>query len=242
MTGQRFDQTARAREEDRIVSLVAQVGSERLDLSSQPGAAYADWLAAEARLATPASERRQDALRGRDLSARVLARRGLERVLDAGLVVRPSTAPVERAAELVLSAAAAVEAADRSRCAPWLELSVAAGPGRELWDQECERWVELPPALPRGRYIALGVTGDSMEPLLVDGDTVLVRLGSGPATGALVVARLADYGYVVKQVGRLTKRTIELRSLNPVHGPIRTRREPDTVLGTVVMVWGRESA
>ena len=160
-------------------------------------------------------------------------------MLDAGLVVRPGTRPVERAAELVLPAAAAVEAADRARCAPWLELSVAAGAGRELWDQECERWVELPPTLPRGRYIALGVTGDSMEPLLVDGDTVLVRLGAGPAPGTLVVARLADYGYVVKQVGRLTRRTIELRSLNPVHGPISTRREADTVLGTVVMIWGR---
>ncbi|HEY0971332.1 MAG TPA: S24 family peptidase, partial [Gemmatimonadales bacterium] len=119
------------------------------------------------------------------------------------------------------------------------ELRVAAGAGRELWEQGCDRWVELPEGLPRGRYVALGVWGDSMEPLLTAGDTVLVRLGAAPAPGAVVVARLADDGYVVKQVGRVTTRTIELRSLNPAYAPVRVRRVPDAVLGAVVMAWRR---
>ena len=41
MTGQGVDRTARAREEDRIVSLVAHAGRERLELRSEAGAAYA---------------------------------------------------------------------------------------------------------------------------------------------------------------------------------------------------------
>src|SRR5690349_21025999 len=46
------------------------------------------------------------------------------------------------------------------------DLSIAAGAGRELWDVECDSTIELPAHLPQGPYIALKVTGDSMEPLL----------------------------------------------------------------------------
>lgn len=245
MTGAENDPLIVAREEDRVARMVARTVARTapaaLELDSPAGEAYADWLATEARLAASALERRRDARTGRDLAARVLARRRLERVAEHGFVARPRESLAAYVAERPLPLTAAVEEGVGTRRAPLLELSVAAGAGRELWEQECDRWVELPPALPRGRHVALGVSGDSMEPLLAAGDTVLVRLGHAPASGAVVVAHLADDGYVVKQVGRITARTIELRSLNPAYAPVRVRREAGTVLGTVVLAWGRRS-
>ncbi len=232
----------RAREEDRIVHLVAAISAARIDARSEGAAAHADWLAGEARLAASAAERQRDGRHARDFAARVLARRGLERALHDGLVTRIGRPPAERGAPRALPAAAAVDAAATHGCAPLVELRVAAGAGRELWEQPCDRWVELPADLPRGRYVALGVWGDSMEPLIAAGDTVLVRLGARPAPGAVVVARLPDDGYVVKQVGRTTARTIELRSLNAAYPPIRVGRALQTVLGAVVMAWSARDA
>jgi len=243
MTGRDTDRPDAAREEDMVVDLVARAGQEHAGraLASPSGAAYADWLAHEARLEASRMERRRDMRRSRDLAARVLARRGVERALEGGLVPRPRSALVEHPAVRSAPAAIAITDASRVRCAPWLELSVAAGSGRELWEQECDRWVELPEGLPLGRYVALGVSGDSMEPLLTAGDTVLVRIGAAPSAGGVVVARLGDDGYVVKQVGRMTSRTIELRSLNAAYAPVRMKRATDTVLGMVVMAWSERT-
>ena len=60
--------------------------------------------------------------------------------------------------------------------APHLDLAAAAGAGRDLWDEPCEEWVDLPAELPAGKYVALRVAGDSMSPLLHAGDTVLVNV------------------------------------------------------------------
>lgn len=117
------------------------------------------------------------------------------------------------------------------------ELAIAAGSGCELWDVECDTTIELSADLPHGPYVALEVTGDSMEPLLHSGDTVLVRLEERAAAGSVVVARDPDHGYVVKEVGRLTAHGIELLSLNPEFSPLRLPHGTGTVLGTVVMKW-----
>jgi SOS-response transcriptional repressor LexA len=119
------------------------------------------------------------------------------------------------------------------------ELAIAAGAGAELWELECERLVELPPEVPRGQYLALRVAGDSMEPLLHSGDVLLVRLGGEPAVGTVVVARVPDHGYVVKEVHAITPDFLELRSLNAAYGPLRISRvdAEGAVLGTVLMRW-----
>lgn len=131
----------------------------------------------------------------------------------------------------------ALDAASRVRCAPLTALAVAAGEGRELWDEECDRWVELPTGLRRGRYVALGVAGDSMIPLLHPGDTILVRLGPDLRRGTVVVARRGDDAYVVKRVRRVREHDVELVSLNPAYEAMLIPRDDRAILGTVVMRW-----
>jgi SOS-response transcriptional repressor LexA len=117
------------------------------------------------------------------------------------------------------------------------ELAIAAGVGRELSDVECQCVIPVPPDMPRGRYVALEVSGDSMEPLMQSGDLVLVKLGARPTMGTVVVARDPDHGYVVKEVGHVTSRAIELLSLNPTYPPLRVPHATGTVLGTVLLRW-----
>jgi SOS-response transcriptional repressor LexA len=57
--------------------------------------------------------------------------------------------------------------------------------------------------------------------------------------GTVVVARLPDHGYVVKEVCEISHEFLELRSLNPAYGPLRISRvdAEGAVLGTVLMRW-----
>jgi phage repressor protein C with HTH and peptisase S24 domain len=123
------------------------------------------------------------------------------------------------------------------RAAPLSELSVAAGIGRELWDEPCEEWIELPDDVPDGSYVGLTVAGDSMQPLLHAGDVLLVQLGSDIFEDTIVVARHPDDGYVVKRVGDVTVADVELTSLNPAFGPLHIPRDASLIVGTVVMTW-----
>lgn len=135
------------------------------------------------------------------------------------------------------STAAALDIAAARQAAPVMDLAVAAGAGRELWDEECTEWVRVPDGLAAGRHLALRVAGESMMPFLHAGDTLLVRVGAPPSRGNVVVARTADDGYVVKRVGRLLARSIELVSLNPDFEPVVVPRDDGSVLGTVVLHW-----
>lgn len=130
-----------------------------------------------------------------------------------------------------------LDEAARTRCAPWTKLAAAAGLGRDLWDEECDQWIELPDGVAGGRFVALQVAGDSMTPLLHSGDTILVRLGDAVERDTIVVARHADDGYVVKQVGRRSRYAIELLPLNKAYEPLMLRLAPGAVLGTVIMRW-----
>src|SRR5262249_34841855 len=123
------------------------------------------------------------------------------------------------------------------RRAPMYDLAVAAGAGRELWDEPCERWIALPEQAPPGQFVALAVAGDSMDPLLHAGDVILVRRGPELVRDTVVVARHPDDGYVVKRVGKLRRETVELLSLNEAYPPILIPRDESLVLGTVVLRW-----
>jgi len=125
------------------------------------------------------------------------------------------------------------------RCAVMLELAAAAGAGRELWDEPCDTWVELPADLPPARYLAMRVEGDSMQPVLAPRDVILVQLDAAPAVDDLVVSRWPDGGFVVKRVASLTPKRIELASFNEAYEPVTVRRDPSTVLGTVIARFSR---
>jgi peptidase S24-like protein len=220
-------------EEDRLVQLLGAHSLRHLDPEDPAHAAFFDWLARELRESLSPAERRDLEARASEFAARIQTRmaagRGELRLVGAAAPTR--TPSVSGTVPEVLGRAAA------ERCAPCLELGVAAGVGRDLWDEPCTAWVELPEEIPQGRYVALTVSGESMEPLLHTGDTILVKIGPALARDAVVVARHPDDGYVVKRVSRIGRRTIQLASLNPSYGPVELPRRDDLVVGTVVLRW-----
>ncbi len=63
----------------------------------------------------------------------------------------------------------------------------------------------------------LEISGDSMEPVLRDGDTVVVSPAAPIRRGDRVVARTLDGEVMAKQLARRSAKRIELKSLNPDH-------------------------
>lgn len=195
------------------------------------------WLAHEARV------RARDAERLGASAVRRLARR----VREAAMAEQCGVSLEDQSPELMAVqpgwpvSSATVELAKRRQAAV-VDLAIAAGSGRELWDVECEAAVAVPGTLPRGEYVALTVLGDSMEPLLHSGDLVLVRRSGELKPGAIVVMHDTDAGYVVKKVGRVEARSVELLSLNPSYARRRVRRTRSAVLGTVLLRWCQHDA
>jgi Peptidase S24-like len=149
----------------------------------------------------------------------------------AGAVPR-SAAGIVGAVSHVLALARAIGAA------PLVEAGVAAGAGRELWDEVTDAWVAVPSELPDRRYVAMRVSGDSMTPLLHSDDVVLIDLDAVDTTiGSIIVARNVDDGYVVKQVTANDGFDIVLGSLNPAYAPMRIASSSGVVLGRVVLRW-----
>ncbi len=64
---------------------------------------------------------------------------------------------------------------------------------------------------------ALEIAGDSMEPVLRDGDLVVVSPAAPIRRGDRVVARTNAGEVMAKQLARRSARRIELKSLNPAH-------------------------
>lgn len=63
----------------------------------------------------------------------------------------------------------------------------------------------------------LEIAGDSMEPVLRDGDTVVVSPAAPIRRGDRVVARTLAGEVMAKQLARRSAKRIELKSLNPAH-------------------------
>ena len=68
---------------------------------------------------------------------------------------------------------------------------------------------------------ALEISGDSMEPIYRDGDTIVVSPGAGIRRGDRVVVRTRDGQVMAKELARQSARKVELVSLNEEH-PYRT--------------------
>lgn len=189
---------------------------------------FLTWLGAEAREEVERAHRLSDRefrRRGEEFIARAQARR-LAVAREAALVAvkREETDPVRPRAV-------------REGPVPIVELGIAAGLGRELWDEPVSSWVEMPPNMPVGEYVALRIIGESMAPLMHTGDTVLVRIGTDVRRDTIIVARHPDDGYVCKRVSRIRRECIELSSLERGRSPIVIPRDPSNIVGTVILVW-----
>jgi phage repressor protein C with HTH and peptisase S24 domain len=194
------------------------------------------WLANDLRTGLDHTQRSKD-----ERDATEFARRALTR-LKVRLAEKrlPRRKLRERAASINATLAHSIPAANRDRCATILDLAVAAGSGRELWDEPCDRWLELPEDVPSGRYVALRVAGDSMAPVLGPREVILIELDATPRVDDLIVARLPDQSHVVKRVASMKGPTMELASFNPEYESIFVARDPSPVVGTVIARFTRE--
>jgi phage repressor protein C with HTH and peptisase S24 domain len=127
---------------------------------------------------------------------------------------------------------------------PRLSLDASAGPGSLAGEEApigafrfSARWLRgqgLDPA----RLSAIAVAGDSMEPLLRDGDEILVDTAPRPLRDGIYVARLDD-ALLVKRIALGRGGTVSLISANPAYPPIEAPRDELEVIGRVVWKSGR---
>jgi SOS-response transcriptional repressor LexA len=188
------------------------------------------WFAAKAREEYERTHRMSDdefRRRGAEFMARVHARKLRVARRDDAVHVRHPVSDPERERPRPV----------RTGPVPIIEFGIAAGVGRELWDEPVSSWIELPPEVPPGQYISLKIVGNSMAPLMHTGDTVLVRVGSDIQRDTAIVARHPEDGYVCKRVSRLRREVIELVSLERGRPTIIIPRDPACIVGTVVLVW-----
>ena len=80
--------------------------------------------------------------------------------------------------------------------------------------------IEVPGVTDQNAY-ALEITGDSMQPVYREGDTIVVSPSATIRKGDRVVVRTTDGQVMAKILQRQTARTIELASFNAEH-PTRT--------------------
>lgn len=79
------------------------------------------------------------------------------------------------------------------------------------WDE-----VSLPDIIDPHAY-ALEISGESMEPVFRDGDTVIVSPAAPIRRGDRVVLRTREGEVMAKQLARRSARRVDVRSLNPAH-------------------------
>lgn len=191
---------------------------------------FAQWLVREARDQMTPAERREN----ERAAQRFTTRARLRLITNAATRSLPVQPLLVRDARTVSTVAGAIAAAARDGCAPWIEESqVAAGTGRELWDESCDRWVELPDGTRGAKHVAVSVHGESMTPVLLPHDVIVVRIGTEAAVGQIVVARLPDGGHVVKRVASVTRLTVELESFNAEFTPFHIPRDSSLIVGAV---------
>jgi hypothetical protein len=228
----RDERMASLRGQQLLAELAARAEMERGDSPYYVDERVEGWLAREVSSPHRSSEG-WSPVRIRAAAARLRARAEAAR-LKVRLVA--GSPPVERAAAAGMIADV-LDGARALRAAPRLDLGAAAGVGRDLWDEPCEQWVRVPDDAPAGSYVSLRVVGESMDPLLHTGDSVLVQVGGKVARDTVVLARVPDAGYVVKKVGKVTRAQLELQSLNDAFPPIVVPRDEHTIVGTVVLRW-----
>lgn len=127
---------------------------------------------------------------------------------------------------------------------PRLDLGASAGPGA-LGDGErvfdgfrfSRRWLREQ-GLDGARLSAIRVEGDSMEPLLRDGDEILVDLSERPFRDGVHVVRIDD-NLLVKRVAQTGPGRFALLSQNLAYPPLEVEADSIEIIGRVVWKAGR---
>jgi phage repressor protein C with HTH and peptisase S24 domain len=127
---------------------------------------------------------------------------------------------------------------------PRLDLGASAGPGRVAGGEAAfdtfrfsRRWLEEQ-GLARAELSAIRVEGDSMEPLLNDGDEILVDRAPRPFRDGIHVVRLGDT-LMVKRVAKAGPGRVALLSQNFAYPPVEVAAEEVEIIGRVVWKGGR---
>ncbi len=178
--------------EDTTILRLSEAGEIRLERivgrsldAAGDEAAYEDvfveWLETELEARASVAEQRASDAASSAVASRVTRKLRAMRVGES--IPRYELRDVEAA--IVGNIRDVAPAAAAQRYAPWADsFAAAAGTGREIWDEPCERWIELPADLRRRTgLIALGVAGDSMTPYLEHGETILIDTKAARASG-----------------------------------------------------------
>lgn len=127
---------------------------------------------------------------------------------------------------------------------PRLALGASAGPGALAYDERPigafrfgRAWLRRQGLDPR-RLSAIAVDGDSMEPMLRDGDEILVDATPRPLRDGVHVVRV-DGALLVKRLETGRPGLVVLKSDNPAYDPIELAPGEVEVVGRVVWKGGR---
>ena len=127
---------------------------------------------------------------------------------------------------------------------PRLPLGAAAGPGAVTGDEApfdsfrfSRRWLREQ-GLAGAQLSAIRVQGDSMEPLLHDGDEILVDRAQRALRDGIHVVRLGD-ALLVKRLAAAGPGRATLLSQNNVYPPVEVALEELEIVGRVVWKSGR---
>lgn len=127
---------------------------------------------------------------------------------------------------------------------PRLDIGASAGPGAVASGELpfdalrfSQRWLREH-GLDGAQLSAITVRGDSMEPLLRDGDEILVDCTPRPFRDGVHVVRLGDT-VMVKRVASARQGMLALLSQNLAYPPVEVAAEEVTIVGRVVWKGGR---
>jgi phage repressor protein C with HTH and peptisase S24 domain len=127
---------------------------------------------------------------------------------------------------------------------PRLDLGASAGPGAVVGGEGAfdafrfsRRWL-AEQGLESAQLSAIRVEGDSMEPLLNDGDEILVDRSPLPFRDGIYVVRMGET-LMVKRVANAGPGRVALLSQNLAYPPVEVAAEEMAIIGRVVWKGGR---
>ena len=127
---------------------------------------------------------------------------------------------------------------------PRYAVGASAGPGALPGEENSydsfrfsRRWL-AEQGLEKAKLSAITVEGDSMEPLLNDGDEILVDLSQQPYRDGIHVVRMGDT-LMVKRVASAGGGRFSLLSQNLAYPPVSVAAEDIEIIGRVVWKGGR---